>query len=145
MTGPQIFFSEVNERQGVFTRRAFLMGGVTGAALGALTGRLTQLQLIQNAQYRKAATDNQYNARIVIPPRGVILDRNGVVLASNRGNFRVMIARDQLSDLDTTLDELAELMPLGDARRRQIQRDVKNSPRFAPISIAEDLTWEQFA
>jgi penicillin-binding protein 2 len=145
MSGPQIFFSEVNERQGVFTRRAFLMGGVTGAALGALTGRLTQLQLIQNAQYRKAAADNQYNARVIIPPRGVILDRNGVVLASNRGNFRVMIARDQVNDLDTTLDELAQLVPLTDVKRRQIRRELVNSPRFTPVSVAEDLTWEQFA
>ncbi|HET9161665.1 MAG TPA: penicillin-binding protein 2, partial [Caulobacteraceae bacterium] len=145
MSGPQIFFSEVNERQGVFTRRAFLMGGVTGAAMGALTGRLTQLQLIQNAQYRKAAADNQYNARLVIPPRGVIRDRNGVVLASNRGNFRVMIARDQVTDLDTTLDELAELMPLNDVSRRRIRRELVNSPRFTPVSVADDLTWEQFA
>ena len=129
----------------MFTRRAFLMGGVTGAALGALTGRLTQLQLIQNAQYRKAATDNQYNARIVIPPRGVILDRNGVVLASNRGNFRVMIARDQIGDLDTTLDGLGQMVPLTDVKRRQIRRDLINSPRFTPVSIADDLTWEQFA
>lgn len=145
MTGPQIFFSEVNERQGMFTRRAFLLGGVTGAALGALTGRLTQLQLIQNAQYRKAAADNQYNARIIIPPRGVILDRNGVVLASNRGNFRVMIARDQIGDLDTTLDELAQLVPMTDVKRRQIRRDLVNSPRFTPVSVADDLSWEQFA
>jgi penicillin-binding protein 2 len=145
MSGPQIFFSEVNERQGVFTRRAFLMGGVTGAALGALTGRLTQLQLIQNAQYRKAAADNQYNARLIIPPRGIIRDRNGVVLASNRGNFRVMIARDQITDLDNTLDELSELMPLNDVSRRRIRRELVNSPRFTPVSVADDLTWEQFA
>ena len=73
MSGPQIFFSEVNERQGVFTRRAFLMGGVTGAALGALTGRLAQLQLIQNAQYRKAAAENQYNAKIEATSRPSIV------------------------------------------------------------------------
>jgi penicillin-binding protein 2 len=145
MSGPQIFFSEVNERQGVFTRRAFLMGGITGAALGALTGRLAQLQLIQNAQYRKAAAENQYNARVIIPPRGIIRDRSGVVLASNRGNFRVMIARDQISDLDTTLDILAELVPITDSKRRAIRRDLVNSPRFTPVSVAEDLTWEQFS
>lgn len=145
MSGPQIFFSEVNERQGVFTRRAFLMGGITGAAFGALTGRLTQLQLIQNAQYRKAAAENQYNSRLIIPPRGLILDRNGAVLASNRGNFRVMIARDKIGDLDATLDSLAELVPITDSKRKQIRRELENSPRFTPVSVAEDLTWEQFA
>ena len=44
---PQIYFNEVNERQGVFTRRAFLMAGVTGAGVIALGGRLAALQLVE--------------------------------------------------------------------------------------------------
>jgi penicillin-binding protein 2 len=145
MSGPEIFFSEVNERQGVFTRRAFIMGGLAGTALGALTGRLAQLQLIQTAQYRKAAADNQYNARIIVPPRGLIVDRNGAILASNRGNFRVTISRDKVEDVDLTLDELAELIPLPPEKRKAIHRQLATSPRFTPVSVAEDLTWEQFS
>ena len=47
MAEPAIFFEEVNERQGVFHRRAFLLGGFAGAGLLALGGRLAHLQLIE--------------------------------------------------------------------------------------------------
>ena len=71
MNEPSIFFNEVNERQGVFTRRVFLMGGLTGIGIGALTGRLAQLQLIQNENYRQLSDKNQYNFRLIVPPRDV--------------------------------------------------------------------------
>jgi len=145
MTEPSIIFSEVNQRQSVFTRRVFLMGGLTGVAIGALSGRLAQLQLVQNTTYRQLAEDNQFNFRLTIPPRGVIVDRNNVALASNRPNFRVMVSRDSVKDVDKTLDALATIIPLSPAKRTSIIRQVENTPRFTPVAIADDLTWEQFA
>jgi len=145
MTEPSIFFSEVNERQGVFTRRIFLMGGVAGVGLGALAGRLAQLQLVQNTQYRTLADKNQYNYRLIVPARGLITDRNGVALASSRANFRVLVSRDSIKDLDTTLEALSEIIPITPEKKKSLERELKNGPRFAPISIAEDLSWEQFS
>ena len=87
MSEPSIFFFEVNERQGVFHRRAFLLGGLTGLGLLTLGGRLAQLQLVEAQRYQKLSAGNQFNYRLVPPPRGLIMDRNGVSLASNRPNF----------------------------------------------------------
>jgi penicillin-binding protein 2 len=145
MNEPSIFFNEVNERQGVFTRRVFLMGGLTGIGIGALTGRLAQLQLIQNEDYRQLSDKNQYNFRLIVPPRGLILDRNNVALASNRPNFRVLISRDSVKDVAGTLESLGQIIPLTPERRRAIERQVATTPRFTPVSVADDLTWEQFA
>lgn len=142
---PTIFFEEVNERQGAFHRRAFLMGGLAGVGLFALVGRLAQLQLLETGRYKTLSADNQFNFRLIPPPRGRILDRNGVELAGNRPNFRVLLARDEVSDPKATLDKISELVPLDDRRRRQIMRDLVNSARFVPVSVADDLTWEQFA
>jgi len=142
---PTIFFEEVNERQGAFHRRAFLMGGLTGVGLFALAGRLTQLQLLESSRYKTLSADNQFNFRLVPPPRGRILDRYGVELAGNRPNFSVLLARDEVSDPKATLDKISELVPIDDRRRRQIMRDLVNSARFVPVSVADDLTWEQFA
>ena len=107
MSEPSIFFSEVNERQGVFHRRAFLMGGLAGVGMAALGGRLAYLQLIQAQRYQKLAAGNQFNFQLVPPPRGLILDRNGVSLASNRPNFRLLVARDENMDVDATVNEIA--------------------------------------
>ena len=70
MSEPSIFFSEVNERQGVFNRRAFLMGGLAGGTILALGGRLAQLQLLEFDRYRLMSTENQFNFRLIPPPRG---------------------------------------------------------------------------
>ena len=95
MAEPSIFFAEVNERQGVFHRRAFLLGGFAGLGLAALGGRLAHLQLIETQRYEKLSASNQFNFKLTPPPRGLIVDRNGVVLASNRPNFRLMVAKDK--------------------------------------------------
>ena len=145
MTEPSIIFNEVNERQGVFTRRVFLMGGITGVGIGMMSGRLAQLQLLQTNSYRRMAEENQYNKNLIIPPRGVITDRNKVPLASNRPNFRLYITRDSVKDVDETLEAIGELIPLSPERRAQVRREIVNSPRFAQVSIAEDLTWEEFS
>ncbi|MGE5564625.1 MAG: penicillin-binding protein 2 [Parcubacteria group bacterium] len=145
MSEPRIFFSDVNERQGVFVRRTFLMGGLIGVGLLALNGRLLHLQVLQSQRYKKLADSNQFNYRLQPPPRGLIVDRNGVILASNRPNFRLLVAPDEHIDVNKTLDNLYELVPLDPGKRGRLYRDILNSPRRTPVSVMEDLTWEQFS
>jgi penicillin-binding protein 2 len=142
---PSIFFSDVNERQGSFLRRTFVLGGLTTLGGLALTGRLAQLQVFQAGQYATMASNNQFNFRLVPPPRGRILDRDGVVIAGNRPSFRVLVVRDETRDLDQTLDLLGRLLPDTMDRRRSIIRDVNAAPRFSPVPVKSDLTWEEFA
>ena len=142
---PSIFFSDVNERQGSFLRRTFVLGGAVALGATALVGRLGQLQVVQAQEYTTLATNNQFNYRLVPPPRGRILDRNGVVIAGNRPSFRVLVVRDETKDLDQTLDLLGRLLPDTMDRRRAIIRDVNAAPRFSPVPVKSDLTWEEFA
>lgn len=142
---PSIFFSDVNERQGSFLRRTFLLGGTAAFGLLALGGRLGQLQVVQAGEYATLAVNNQFNFRIIPPPRGRILDRDGVVIAGNRPSFRVLVVRDETRDLDQTLDLLGRLLPDTEERRRGIVRDVNAAPRFVPVPVKNDLSWEEFS
>jgi penicillin-binding protein 2 len=142
---PHIFFDEVNERQGVFHRRTFLLGGFAGLGLTALVGRLAALQLVEGQRYQTLSASNQYNFRLRTPPRGRILDRNGVEIASNRPDFRILVLRDEVEDIDHTLDEIGKLIPISPERRVTLKRDIRNSPRFVPVAIANDLTWDEFS
>ena len=142
---PSIFFTDVNERQGSFLRRTFVVGGAAALGIGALLVRLGQLQVVQADQYATLATNNQFNFRLTPPPRGRILDRNGVVIAGNRPSFRVLVVRDETKDLDQTLDLLGRLLPDTLDRRRTIIREVNAAPRFSPVPVKSDLTWEEFA
>jgi penicillin-binding protein 2 len=145
MTQPHIFFEEVNERQGAFHRRAILMGAFAGLGLAALGGRLAYLQLFETQRYEKLSTSNQFNFKLLPAPRGIIVDRNGAILAANRPNFRLMVARDKGMDTEATLKTLAEYVPLDELRQRRLLKDINAAPKRAPVQIAEDMSWEQFS
>ncbi|WP_304170867.1 penicillin-binding protein 2 [Phenylobacterium aquaticum] len=145
MSEPSIFFTEVNEKQGVFHRRTFLMGGLAGIGLAALGGQLAHLQLVEAQRYQKLSASNQFNYRLVPPPRGLIVDRTGVVLATNRPNFRLLVAREEDNDPATILKSLANFVPLDDARQARLIRDIDRAPKRVPVSVMEDMTWEQFS
>ena len=146
MSEPSIMFFEVNERQGAFHRRAFLMGGLAGGGLLALGGRLAQLQLIEAQRYQKLSAGNQFNYRLTPPPRGLILDRNGVALASNRPNFRLMVTKDTKDfDVETTLNDLSTLVPIDPSRKARLAKDIDRAPKKAPVAVMEDMTWEEFS
>ena len=145
MVQPHIFFEEVNERQGVFHRRAVLFGGLAGLGISALGGRLAYLQLLQTQRYEKLATSNQFNFKLAPAPRGLIVDRNGAVLAANRPNFRLLVARDKGSDTEGTLETLAGFVPMDEVRQRRLLQDINTAPKRAPVPVMEDMSWEQFS
>jgi penicillin-binding protein 2 len=114
---PHIFFNEVNERQGVFHRRAVMFGGLTALGVLGLSGRLMELQLVETNRYRLLSASNQFNYRLVPPPRGRILDRNGVELASNRPTFRLLVSRDEVGgNVEETLDAVSRVISIPDQK-----------------------------
>ena len=132
MSNPKIYFNEVNERQATFHRRAFLMAGVAGVGLAALGTRLGYLQLVEADKYKVLSLNNEFQSRLQPPPRGIILDRNGVVLASNRPDFRLYVSRDESTDVEGLLDRLQKLVPLDDAHRARLIDDINDACRAAP-------------
>jgi penicillin-binding protein 2 len=140
-----LFLGEVNERQGLFQRRAFVLGALSGLGLAALGARLTQLQVIESGRYRLLSEHNQFQFQLSPPPRGLILDRDGVVLASNRPDFRLLLARDETTDVDAILSRLAQLVSLDEAHLNRLKEEIADAPRKAPVAIVEDMTWEEFS
>lgn len=134
-----------DHRRRRFTRRAVVLGLGQAAGLAALTGRLYQLQILDQNRYLPLADKNRLNLRILAPTRGRILDRFGRVLASNQDSFQAVLIRSLSSDLPKVLKRLSEIVPLSEEQQLQIiHRARKQSPNRAVIAV-RDLTWEQFA
>ena len=133
------------QNSGVFTRRALIVGGVQVAALGALAARLYQVQVVEGARYATLADSNRISARLLAPPRGRLLDRNGVVVAGNRLNWRALLIAEQTADVGATLDNFARVVMLADHDRARIERDLRRHRRFIPVILREFLTWEDMA
>jgi len=130
------------QRDQVFTRRALILGGAKVGLFSALVARLYYLQVIEAERYKVLAEDNRINLKLLAPPRGKILDRYGEPLALNRLNYRVVIVAEQVRDIERTLDQLALLIDVGDADRRRVLRDVRRKRPFVPVTVRENLNWD---
>ncbi|HUN49385.1 MAG TPA: penicillin-binding protein 2 [Stellaceae bacterium] len=134
-----------NKRTKLLTRRAAMIGGAKVGMLGALAARLYYLQVMQADRYAMLADENRINLRLLAPPRGLITDRFGTALASNRQNYRVVLVAEQAGDLESTLDAVGALIPLSEGDRRRVQREIRRKHSFVPVVVRENLTWDEMA
>lgn len=107
-----------------------------------IIARLYYLQVYQADQFSTMADENRISTRLLIPPRGVIVDRHQKVLAGNRQNFQAMIVAEQTANVQETLDRFKKIMPLSEAEEERIKKDLKKYRRFVPIKIKDGLSWD---
>src|SRR5258708_22842238 len=130
-----------NSRSKVFTRRSLVLAGVQPALLGTLPARLYYLQVVQAGRYAVLADENRINLTLLAPPRGRIVDRFGVTLATNNQNYRVVLVAEQAGDIEATLDAINQLITLRESDRRRVLRDILRNHSFGPIVAPAQLAW----
>jgi penicillin-binding protein 2 len=128
-------------REKLFNRRAAIIAGGQLALFAGLGARMYYLQVLQAERYRTLAEDNRINLRLLAPPRGYILDRFGEPIAINVQNYRIVIIREQVEDIQATLARLEKLLEAGAVDAKRVLRDAKRRRAFVPIAVAENLSW----
>ncbi len=127
------------------TRRTAMLGGAQASVMALLGWRMHQLQVDQAETFRLLAEENRINIRLLPPARGLIFDRNGVLLAGNEPNYRVTIVREDAGDVDLVLARFAEIVPLPEDEIEKLRREIFRRSPFVPITVAERLTWDQLS
>jgi penicillin-binding protein 2 len=136
---------EEEQRRSVFTRRALVLATGQLGLFGFLGYRLHTLQVEQGERYATLAEENRLSARLLSPPRGRVLDRNGLVVAGNRLNWRALLVAEQTSDVAATLETFSRIVPLADHERARVEREMRRRRRFVPVIVREFLAWEEMA
>ncbi|MEK9752304.1 MAG: penicillin-binding protein 2 [Rhodospirillaceae bacterium] len=134
-----------NERHKLFNRRTAMLAGGKAVLLSLLAGRLYYLQVIESERYRTLADENRINLRLLPPPRGRIVDRFGVPLADNQQNYRVLLIPEDTRDVELTLASLGQIIPLSPGEHRRVLRDIKRNRSFVPVTVRENLSWQNAA
>lgn len=134
-----------NDLAKTFSRRALFVGGVQLGLLGVLGGRLAWLQIAQGPKYQTLANKNRINLKLIAPSRGLITDRNGVMLAENGRNFRALIVPEQTRDLEKSLSRLQKLISLSQRDIKRIIKQAARNPGFIPLEVKDNLGWEDVA
>ncbi|ABF06940.1 penicillin-binding protein 2 [Cupriavidus metallidurans] len=118
----------------------------TVVCFGLLFSRFLWLQWYKHDQYSAKAEDNRISVAPIEPNRGIIMDRNGVVLARNYSAYTLEITPSKLTDtLDNTIEELATLVDIQPRDRRRFKRLLEESRSFESLPIRSQLTDEEVA
>ncbi len=141
----QAFRQELSEVRGTLTRRSLIVGGVQFAILAAIGGRLAYIQVLGEEKYRYLADQNRVNFRILTPTRGIITDRNGVTLAGNVRNFRILLVREEAKDVRSVLEKISMIIPMSAIEIEHKLKKINRFPKFIPIEVVGNATWEQVA
>ena len=127
------------------SRRAALLGGAQLVFAGVLVLRMRSLQLGQAEEFRLLAEENRINIRLLPPSRGLILDRTGALLAGNVQNYRIVLVREDAGEPRAALERLAQLIPLTPEEIDRAEREIMRHRPFVPVTIADQLNWEEVA
>ncbi|MDG4647936.1 penicillin-binding protein 2 [Roseibacterium sp. SDUM158017] len=136
---------DIEESTRIVGRRAVVMGGVFVATAGVLAARMRYLQIDRAADFRLLAEENRINIRLLPPARGLIFDRNGVLLAGNEQNYRITLVREDAGDVDAVLEELGRIVNLDLVALERAREEISRRPPFVPVTLADRLSWQELS
>jgi penicillin-binding protein 2 len=133
------------QEQSLFLVRVVIILVMVLLLFGLLVTRLTYLQVVSYSHFTTLSQNNRVRLEAVPPPRGLIYDRNGVVLAENRPSYQLEITLEQVADLDDTLAGLAELIPLEEAEIARFRRALRGKRPFQAVPLKLNLSDQDVA
>jgi penicillin-binding protein 2 len=131
--------------QRIFLRRSLAAGVVMLALVLALLGKLVQLQIVRHDYYADLSQGNRVRIEPIPPNRGLILDRNGTVLAENLPAYQLELTPEQVPDIDAALRSLMGLGLLVPEDVTRLKRLIRSRRSFEAVPIRLQLTDEEVA
>src|SRR5574343_1873534 len=113
-----------------FRARIVVVGMVVFLAFALLVSRLVFLQVLRHEDLAEQAESNRTAVVPIVPNRGLIMDRNGVVLATNYSAYTLEITPSKVDHLEQTIDGLAEIIEIQHRDRRRFKRRMEETKGF---------------
>ena len=129
----------------LFRRRLGLAGVFVLVAFGGLFARFFYLQIMQHDHYQTLAETNRIAIVPIVPNRGVITDRNGVVLAQSYSAYTLEIQPSRVRNLDETIDALATIVDVQPRDRKRFRKLLDESKNFESLPLRTRLSDEEVA
>ncbi|MDY0207105.1 MAG: penicillin-binding protein 2 [Pseudomonas sp.] len=126
--------------------RVLFGGGALVFLMLLLMVRMYYLQVIQFEHHSTLAENNRIHVQSLPPTRGMIFDRNGVILADNRASFSLTLTRERAGDWEQVLDSIMEILELEEDSRELFEKRIRQGRRpFEPVPVMFELSEEQIA
>lgn len=131
------------EKSRVVERRTLGVIAFNLLAFAVIVARLYFLQVKEADKYKMMSDENRISTRFLVPPRGLIFDRNGEIIAKNEQDFQALMVAEQTPDIAETLKTFKQIVPLTEGEEQKIRKDLKNKRRFIPIKLKDNLSWNE--
>ncbi|MEI8325146.1 MAG: penicillin-binding protein 2, partial [Betaproteobacteria bacterium] len=128
-----------------FRARVLLITALVLLAFALLLARLVYLQVYRYDDLKEQAENNRTAIVPIVPNRGLILDRNGIVLASNYSAYTLEVTPSRVNDLERMLDELAQVLEVSVRDRKRFKKLLEESKSFESLPIRARLSDEEVA
>lgn len=139
-------FKDTAAERRLFQRRAIVMLVFVFLLLAGLVARMYQLQVVEHDIYTTLSDKNRVQVQSVPPPRGLVYDRNHILLAENRPVFSVTVVPERVGGMDATLEQLVSILEVSDDDMERFQRRLREPRRpFQEIPLRYDLTEDEIA
>ncbi len=134
-------FSELR----IFHNRSVMAIVFTLLLFSLLIIRLFVLQISQHEHFTTLSQNNRVSVQALPPTRGLIYDRNGIILAENLPSYTLQIIPEQTSAIDSLLEQLSQLINIRDVDIQKFKKEVKRKRRFEGVPLRFRLTDEEVA
>ncbi|MFM2482223.1 penicillin-binding protein 2 [Celerinatantimonas sp. YJH-8] len=145
MLKKRIALRDHSAESSLFFRRALLSLLVVLVLMAVLFGNLYYLQVKQYQKYSTRSNDNRINVLPIAPPRGLIYDRNGNLLAENKPSFDLQLIPEDVKNIKQTVAELTQLLNIDQQDLDNFYDDLKHTRRFKPVVLMSELSDQQVA
>jgi penicillin-binding protein 2 len=129
----------------LFEQRAMIAAVLMVIAMGMVISRLVWLQVVKYEYFADLSQGNRIRIEPVPPNRGLILDRNGLPLATNAPSYQLELTKEQVADIDATLNGIAEIGLIDKEIIPTIKRDLRGRRSFDAVPIKLQLTENELA
>ena len=129
----------------IFRERAILSAILVAGTFILLLVRLYDLQITNYSHYQTLSNDNRVRVLPVAPTRGLILDRNGEILADNTPNYQLVITPSQVKNMPELIASLAEFIDIKEHELTRFEKTLKRQQSFQQTPLKFKLTEEEVA
>ncbi len=131
--------------QRLFLARVFASGALVIALTLFVMVRLVDLQVLRFEHFSELSLGNRVRIEPLPPTRGLIYDRNGIVLAENLPSYQLEMIPEQVTDIDASLEALVGMGLLEADDLDRVREDIRRQPNFRPVALRYRLSEEEVA
>ena len=145
MVNRKKYISRSENTDSKISRRTMILSIGMSGVFAVVATRLAYLQLYKHKDYKSLSDDNRITHRLLQPSRGIIYNNQAKPLAENIESYHASIILEEVKDINIALESLKNFLPKKNIDIARTIKKIKQSKKFVPVQIVENLSWDEFA